>query len=158
MLSLNHKISCNHFKAMKKQSTILREIAHYILETFQFAAAFSWESHILVTDRRQLTNKPPPAIPPKYFTSSVRCPSLTYLTFQSGKNNMVLQMMEMSTNGYRVPAMQREHFPLHMLSEWKLTVKPLVQYVLARILPVFRDVPLHLINIEKCVFIDSWTS
>lgn len=102
---------------MKEKTSVLCEIAHYISETFQFAAAFSSESHLSVTDKGQLTNKPPPAIPPKYFTSSVTCPSLIYLTSQPGKNNTVLQMMERSTNGYRVPAMQREHFPLHMLSE-----------------------------------------
>lgn len=68
-------------------------------------------------EKRQLTTKPPPMIPPMYFTSSVMCPSLAYLMFQPGKNKMMLQMIDRSSNGYRAPAMQRAHFAVHMLSE-----------------------------------------
>lgn len=69
---------------------------------------------------RLLTMKPPPRSPPKYCTSGVMCPSLTYLTSQPGKNNTMLQMMDISTNGYRDTPMQREQLPEHMVSEWKL--------------------------------------
>lgn len=67
-----------------------------------------------VTPFRQLTSKPPPTSPPMYFTSSVMCPSWAYLMSPSGKNSTMLQMMDMSASGYRVTAMQREHFPVHM--------------------------------------------
>ena len=91
--------------------------------TKEFTAAF--QSRVTpfsnTLEKTQLTIKPPPTSPPMYFTSSVICPSLAYLMSPPGKNKTMLQMMDMSANGYRVTAMQREHFPVHMLSEWGFT-------------------------------------
>lgn len=91
-----------YLKAQKKNVNLLKTLKKCF---------FLW-----IKGRKKLTIMPPPMTPPMYFTSSVIFPSLTYLVSPAGKKSTMLQMMEMTTSGYRPIAMKREHFPVHMLS------------------------------------------